>query len=216
MKLSETRLLDLLPENMREDRIIKGFSNAWNYLQGEVLKILPLVNLYDNLDLLTVEQLDQIAYAIKIPWYNTEYDKEKKINLIRHYEKVCFKLGTKGSILDVATDIYEHADVYDWYEYDAPQWRFKISADFGDYTTEEALARLTRIVRDIKPAKATLNPVEFLVSIDWDTYTGAGASTRYEIDIHPYYDTLDPIETMYTASAASTRYEVAVYDADIA
>jgi hypothetical protein len=215
MKISEMKLLDLLPECMRNDRIIKGFSNAWDYAMGEVLKIKPLVNLFDNLELLSAEQLDQVADAMKIPWYNTEYEKDRKIALIRHYEKTCFKLGTKGSIYDVANDIYRHAEVEDWYEYEAPQWRFKIVADFGDYTTEEALSKLTRIVRDIKPAKATLNPVEFLVSVDWDTYTAAGASTRYDKELRPYYDTLDPIEPMYTAAGASTRYDSVIYDADI-
>lgn len=217
MKLQEISLLDLLPECMRSDRIIKGFSAAWGYLMEKLLEQMPLVNLYDNLELLTEKQLDKVAEAMAIPWYNTEYEKDKKINLIRHYEKTCFKLGTKGSILDVATDIYSHAEVYDWYEYEAPEWRFKITADFGDYTTEEMLAKLTRTVKEIKPAKATLNPVEFLVAVDWDTYTGAGASTRYDMKpIKPYYDTLDPIETMYSAAGCSTRYDMPpIYDADI-
>ena len=179
MKISETSLLDLIPETMRNDRIIKGFAAAWDYLNAEIVRILPLVNLFDSLELLTPEQLDEIAAAMEIDWYNTEYEKEKKIALIRHYEKTCFKLGTVGSILDVATDIYGDADVQDWYQYNAPQWRFKIVADFGDYTTEQALAKLTRIVRNIKPAKATLNPVEFLVHTDADVNIGAVTTSCY-------------------------------------
>lgn len=216
MTLQNTSLLDLLPECMRTDRIIKGFVSAWDYLRTETLKIIPLVNLFDNLELLTTEQLDEVAAAIEIPWYNTEYEKDRKIDLIKHYEKVCFKLGTKGSIQDVARDIYKHADVYEWFEYEAEEWHFKISADFGDYTTEEALAKLTRTVRDIKPAKATLDAVELLVSIEGDVYTGAAASTRYDMELRPYYNTVDPIGIMYTAAGASTRYDSAVYDADLA
>lgn len=216
MTLQDTSLLDLLPECMRTDRIIKGFAAAWDYLMSEAVKITPLVNLFDSLELLEPEQLDEIAAAIEIPWYNTEYEKDRKIDLIRHYEKVCFKLGTKGSIKDVARDIYKHADVYEWFEYEAEEWRFKISADYGDYTTEQALAKLTRTVRDIKPAKATLDAVEFLVSIKGDEYTAAAASTRYDMELRPYYNTVDPIGIMYTAAGASTRYDSAVYDADLA
>lgn len=179
MKISEVSLLDLIPECMRNDRIIKGFAAAWDYLNSKIMEILPLVNLFDHLELLTDEQLDEIAAAMQIDWYNTEYDKTKKINLIRHYEQVCFKLGTVGSILSVAQDVYGDAEVVDWYNYDAPQFRFKIVADLGDYTTEEALARLTRIVRNIKPAKATLNPVEFLVRTDAEMRVGAAITTCY-------------------------------------
>ena len=179
MKISETSLLDLIPETMRHDRIIKGFAAAWDYLLGKAVEIIPLVNLFDYLELLSPEQLDEIAAAMEIDWYNTEYEKDKKIALIRHYEKTCFKLGTVGSILAVAVDIYGDADVQDWYQYAAPQWRFKIVADFGDYTTEQALARLTRIVRNIKPAKATLNPVEFLVHTDADVYIGTVTTSCY-------------------------------------
>ena len=179
MKISETKLLDLLPECMRDDSIIKGFSNAWDYLQGKVLEKKPLVNLFEHLDLLTAEQLDTVAAAIDIPWYNTEYGKDKKISLIEHYIRVCFKLGTVSSILNVAQDIYGDAEVQDWYQYNAPQWRFKIVADFGNYTTEEALSKLTRIVREIKPAKATLNPVEFLVHTDADVNVGMVTTSCY-------------------------------------
>ena len=179
MTLQETSLIDLLPECMRDDRIIKGFAAAWDYIQQEALLKMPLINLFDNLELLTDSQLDQVAASMIIPWYNTEYEKEKKINLIRHYEKTCFKLGTNGSIRDVATDIFGDAEVQDWYQYDAPQFRFKIIADLGDYTTEQALAKLTRMVRDIKPAKATLSSVEFTVHIDGDINIGVAITSCY-------------------------------------
>lgn len=186
MKISDTKLLDLLPECMRDDRIIKGFSNAWDYLKGKVMEKIPLVNLFDNLEILTEEQLDTVAAAIDIPWYNTEYDKDKKISLIRHYIRVCFKLGTVWSIRSVSQDIYGDAEVYDWYDYSAPQWRFKIVADFGSYTTEEALSKLTRTVREIKPAKAMLNPVEFLVHVDDEIFEATAPTTC--IFAPPIYD----------------------------
>jgi len=177
MKISETKLLDLLPECMREDRIIKGFSNAWDYLQTKATEKIYLVNLFENLEILTVDQIDQVAAAIDIPWYNTEYEKDKKISIIRHYIRMCFKLGTVESILSISRDIYGDAEVHDWYDYGAPQWRFKISADFGSYTTEEALSKLTRIVRDIKPAKAMLNPVEFLIHQDGEVFAAVAPTT---------------------------------------
>lgn len=186
MKITETKLLDLLPECMTDDRIIKGFSAAWDYLMGKISEKLPLVNLFDALELLTEAQIDEIAASIYIPWYNTEYEKEKKINLIRHYIEVCFKLGTVGSILSVAKDIYGDAEVHDWYDYGTAQWRFKITADFGSYTTDEALSKLTRMVREIKPAKATLNPVEFLVHTDGELFVSAVPTTCYFAP--PIYD----------------------------
>lgn len=176
MNISETKLLDLLPECMRQDRIIKGFSAAWGYVQGKITAVLPLVNLFDNLELLTESQLDQIAEAMQIPWYNTEYTVEKKINLIRHFEQVCFKLGTIGSIQNVAEGVYGEAEVEDWYEYEGREWGFKIFVDYGDYTTVEALARLTRMVRDIRPAKSTLSPVEFLKYTDVGVTVGSATT----------------------------------------
>lgn len=215
MKIQDTSLLDLIPECMRNDRIIKGFAAAWDYLKGEVTKVIPLVNLFDYLELLTSEQLDEVAEAMAIDWYSTEYTKEKKIDLIRHYELVCFKLGTVGSILSVARDIYGIAWVTDWYDYDSPQWRFKITVDFGDYTTEEALRKLTRIVRSIKPAKATLNPVEFLSNTDQEMYVAETVVTNYFFP--PIYDAdMRYMDVHMGAVMVTDYYFPAICGADIA
>lgn len=204
MKISETSLLDLIPEQMRGDRIIKGFAAAWDYLNAKAAEKIPLVNLFDYLELLTDGQLDEVAAAMEIEWYNTGYAREKKINLIRHYEKVCFYLGTVASIESVATDIYEEAIVQDWYYYGTKQWHFKISADFGEYSTEEALQRLIRIVKNIKPAKANLDNVEFLIRIFSEVFTGAVVETCYYF---PPIKTRDFIcSTVYMGAVTASCY----------
>ena len=213
MKLSDVSLLDLIPESMRTDRFIRGFAAAWDYLMSQALSALPIINLYDNLDLLTPEQLDKVADAMRIPWYNTEYEKEKKIALIKHYEQTCFELGTVKSIETVCVDIYEKAEVYEWYEYGGDPFYFKVSLDYGDYTTEEALSRLERIVRDIKPAKANLN-MEFLETAHGNLYTGAAVSTCYHFpDITEEFSAET---TQYSAAVITSLYTAPdIIDADI-
>ena len=96
------------------------------------------------------------------------YAGEVELKVYLYGLDLCRKVGENVSLGTFAEDLnLTESDVKDAFSYWEKQG------------TEQALARLTRIVRNIKPAKATLNPVEFLVHTDADVYIGTATTSCY-------------------------------------
>ena len=159
MRLKETSLINLIPEHMRSDRTIRGMAAAWDYLQSVVLEASKLVSLFDNLEMLPEEKIDEVAQAIQIPWYDSSFEKKKKIQKIRNYEKNCYQLGTVAAVNRVVGDVFKDAQVLEWYEYGGKPCKFKITVP--DQKQEEDLKKIGELLRIAKNAKATMEGVEF-------------------------------------------------------
>lgn len=170
MKLGEISFLDLVPENMRQDRTIKGFACAWDYLMTEMMRCSKYVNLFQNLDMLTDEQLDAVARAISIPWYDTSFSHKKKCDIIEHFENNCFELGSVAAVKRVVEDVFGNAAVLEWFQYGGQPYHFKISV--SDQEPEELMDRIARVVRAAKTCKATLDSVETTSTIFNIIYDG--------------------------------------------
>lgn len=158
MKINEVKLLDIIPENMRDDRTIKGFSAAWDYVYGQINEKLKLVSLFDNLDLLTDAQLNEVADAMQVPWFETALPRESRESIISHYEQNCFELGTVSSLKRVIKDIFDDAVIIPWYETGADQYTFKIV--ISNMPEDLDVDVLLKYINAVKPADAILASIE--------------------------------------------------------
>lgn len=178
MNLSNISLMDIIPENMRHDRTIKGFAHAWDYLQAQINAALRYVSLFKNLEALNSYQLDQVAAAMRIPWYDTSFTDQQKIDTIRHYELNCFELGTTGAVKRVAEDIFKDATIFEWFEYGGRPFHFKISVDAQE--SEDLMDRVARVIRSAKTAKAQLDGVENSSVINAEEYVTSYVFVLYK------------------------------------
>ena len=106
MKLNEATMQAVIPRFMSDDKTVKGLCAAADAIIAEIVKKLPLVNIRENLDMLTEEDLDYIAKIEKITWYNTTYIRTKKEKIIKNFEANCFILGTKMAVRNVTLEIF--------------------------------------------------------------------------------------------------------------
>lgn len=163
MKLDNVSLLDIIPSNMRGDKTIKGFAAAWDWLQGQVLKAVPLANLFENLDKLTSEQLDSIAKAEDVPWYDTSFDIAKRRRILRDYKQVYYKSGTVWAIETAMGNIFGEAVVKEWYDYGGSPFHFKVLV--VEVESEEKVRMAIRTIDRIRPARTTLDGIEKLTEL---------------------------------------------------
>lgn len=163
MKLHEISLLDVIPSNMRSDKNIRGFAAAWDHMQSFLLERSRLVNLFESLDLLSGRQLDDVAAAIDIPWYDTSFDIAKKRRIIRNYFPIYCRAGTVWAIEEAMGNIFGQAAVKEWYDYGGQEFHFKVIVT--EMESEEKVRMAVRTVDRIRPARTTLDGIEKLSTL---------------------------------------------------
>lgn len=177
MKINEISLLDVIPAHMRDDRNIRGFARAWDYMYSYLNECMKSVSIMENLHNFTEETLDEIAETMGIPWYDTGFEKSKKIAAIEHYEHNCFELGTMAAVMRVIEDCFSDVRILQWYEYGGKPFRFRIvtTDELEGVDIEHVLLYIARV----KPVKAILESIDFLRSTVTTVYTGSAVSNFY-------------------------------------
>lgn len=159
MDISEVGLLDILPRFMQEDVTAKCLATSADYILQCILDKLPLVNLFDNLELLTEEDLDYIAKAQKIPWYDTAYGREKKIGCIRNFERECIILGTPQAVENVSRDLFGKTEIEEWFEYGGEEKHFRLKVEMPD-ESRKAEEMVKKKIRYVKNLRSVLDEIE--------------------------------------------------------
>ena len=173
MKICDIKTIDIIPRFMQEDRTVRGLCAAMDYLINLICSKLPLVNLYENLEMLEDEDLDYINEKDRIPWYDTSYTKEQKIRIISNYEKNCMFLGTKQAIEGVIEDIFGMGKEEEWYEYGSKAFYFKIIT--SALLTENTDKLVSKIVKNVKTSKSKLEYVQVQRDISHTLFAGVHA-----------------------------------------
>lgn len=160
MKLSEISLNDIIPSNMRDDNNIKGFVAAFDYIKDKVLRLSQLADLFNHLDLLTGDQLNEIAKAADIPWYDTSKDIENRREILANYMDVYHKAGTVEALETALSNVFDSAQVIEWYEDGGDPFTFSVYV--SGTVSEDMVNAAVRTMQRIKPAEAVLDSITFI------------------------------------------------------
>lgn len=171
MKLNDLELERLIPSFMREDKNLQGIMYA---LQGEFSLIngyIEHIKLYANLDLLSEELLDELAWQFNIPEYDVTYDIGIKRLLIKDCLSLHHKRGTVAAVQEVAEKIFGNAVITEWFEYDGQPYHFKVSTS-NISSTDEMIERFRRVVKETQNVRSFLESVVIEVMNQMDIFTG--------------------------------------------
>lgn len=171
MDISEATLLDILPRFMQEDVTAQCLAASADHIMKCLLDRLPLVNLFANLDLLTEEDLDYIARAEKIPWYDTAYGIEVKRECIRNFERECIILGTPQAVENVAKDLFGRTKIEEWFEYGGKEKHFKLNIDMLD-SSQKAEEMVRKKIRYVKNLRSVLDEIKRMRRLKEDSCYG--------------------------------------------
>jgi len=176
MKLSEVSLMDIIPSNMRDDINIKGFARAFDYVKEQVLNKSRLCDLFNNLDLLTGDQLNEVAKAADIPWYDTSKSLDNRRQILANYMDVYHKAGTVDALEMALSNVFDSAQVIEWYEDGGDPFTFSVYV--SGTISEDMVNAAVRTMSRIKPVEAVLDEITFIEGID-STIIMGGAIRPY-------------------------------------
>ncbi len=171
MKLEQIDLVKLLPEFMRGERANKGLAAGANIVLRDVATKAKLLTVWNRIDSMTDEQLDELAWELNVEWYKSTADIQTKRAIIKSSDKVHAKLGTKWAVEQIITDYFGSGAVREWWEYGGDPYHFKVFSTNPGLVNEhheEFLAML----EVVKRKSAWLDAVIISLTGEMDIFAG--------------------------------------------
>lgn len=136
MKLSTMDLIKLLPEWMREDAAIRGLARGTEQSLIPLAERLHALSQWQSIGGMTEAELDEMAWELNIPWYDSTAGIDTKRAVIRNSDKMHARLGTKWSVEQILKDYLRTGYVQEWFEYGGLPQHFKLFSDNPEVTND--------------------------------------------------------------------------------
>lgn len=166
MKLSELDLIKTLPQWMRDDEADAGLANGINTLIRDLGARVPTLRTWDQIDNLTEEELDELAWEMNIDWYDNEMSIDQKRAVIKSAGTIIKKRGTKYAVMEVVNTAFGAGEVLEWFDYEGDPHHFKIIIDASTATRFDP-DYIRKMLDKVKPASAVLDEMDYVLTADF-------------------------------------------------
>lgn len=153
----------LIPLWMREDETDKSLAESINLVSAEYQTKASKLSKWIDLDSMTEEQLDQLAWELNVSWYQYGASINQKREIIKNAKKIHRKLGTKWAMEQVLTVYFDESKVLEWWQYGGTPGHFKIQT-YNTATVDEDAERFLAVLDDVKRYSQVLDEIEVLSS----------------------------------------------------
>ena len=167
MRLNDIDLDRLMPQFMENDACVKALNATIEPLIKEMASKMKTQSVWNCLEKLSDEELDNIAYEFDIPWYNNMYNREKKINIIKNNVRLMKRLGTPYTFKQIIEDIFGGCELKEAViDYDGEPHHFQIMVANGESLDEVSYGRLNYLINKVKRASSWLDKVSSVYNAD--------------------------------------------------
>ena len=180
MNLGTLDFAKLLPRWMRDDDYNIALADAITDVLGTDLARVKTLRVWDQVDKLTSEELDELAWEMDIDWWESAWEIEIKRDVIKTAQKIISTKGTKYSVVAALTAIFGSVTVLEWFDYGGDPYHFKVETK--NQMTPEKMAKFIKTIDNIKPVKAVLDSVD-VVSPSTGSIAIGALNTSYNKNI---------------------------------
>lgn len=157
MDINNVESINLIPFFMREDNSIKGLCKAIDYIFYEVMKSVRRASIF-NLEYMDEVDLDYIASAENVFWYDSSDDRNTKIDVLLNYKKIYRLLGTVYAVEQLLSDLVSsEVRVEEWFNYNGEPFSFKIVT--SEQLTESTLKYFYERIKKVKNVRSMLDSI---------------------------------------------------------
>lgn len=170
MKLQNADILQLLPHFMRDDETVQALSKAVNELIREPGgKVLHLRE-WDQIDALSSQELDELAWEMSIEWYDASMALDNKRATIRAAMLLKEKAGTKWAVVEAVKAGYgAEPEISEWFEYDGTPGHFKAKVNA---TKSFDFSKVLAAIEYVKRVSAHLDEIEMRTAEEMEIFVG--------------------------------------------
>lgn len=127
MNLNDCHLIRMLPSWMRDEPDVAALASVVDAVASEAEDKARLLTLWDKIEELPEELLDELAWALDITWYDSTAPLPVKQALVLDSDYVHSKLGTAAAMESVAKAYLGDGRVLEWFDYGGDPHNFKIA-----------------------------------------------------------------------------------------
>lgn len=171
MKLNDLEFIRLLPQFMRDDAAVQGLSAGIDAIIPGLAASIVKLTTWDHIDELSESELDELAWELNIPWYDTGASIAIKREVIKSSDKVHMRLGTKWAVENVVGTYFGSGFVSEWWEYGGEPGHFRINSS-NPSLNNERFNDFLRLLDKVKRASAKLDGIVISLSGELPLYAG--------------------------------------------
>ena len=171
MKLSDLEFIRLLPQFMRDDDAVKGLSAGIDAIVPDLAASIRKLSTWDHIDELSESELDELAWELNIPWYETTASVAIKRQVIKSSDQIHARLGTKWAVENVIRTYFGSGHVSEWWEYGGEPGHFQVNSS-NPSLNNERFNEFLRLLEKVKRASAKLDSVVISLSGELPLYIG--------------------------------------------
>lgn len=166
IKLTDARLTDALPKTLAEQPWVQALAEASRKMRRRVMAYADRTRLFCDIDEASEEALDALAVELQTPLYKNDYPLTVKRQIVKNSMLYYIRSGTRGSVEELLADIYQGAEVEEWFEYGGKPNYFRVAIDISRTTVpvaEMAPAELESWLHSVKRASSALESLSYMI-----------------------------------------------------
>lgn len=166
IKLTDARLTDALPKTLAEQPWVQALAEASCRMRRRVMAYADRTRLFCDIDEASEEALDALAVELQTPLYKNDYPLTVKRQIVKNSMLYYIRSGTRGAVEELLADIYQGAEVEEWFEYGGEPNYFRVAIDISRTTVpvaEMAPAELESWLYSVKRASSALESLSYMI-----------------------------------------------------
>lgn len=166
IKLTDARLTDALPKTLAEQPWVQALAEASRKMRRRVMAYADRTRLFCDIDEASEEALDAMAVELQTPLYKNDYPLTVKRQIVKNSMLYYIRSGTRGAVEELLADIYQGAEVEEWFEYGGKPNYFRVAIDISRTTVpvaEMAPAELESWLYSVKRASSALESLSYMI-----------------------------------------------------
>lgn len=166
IKLTDARLTDALPKTLAEQPWVQALAEASCRMRRRVMAYADRTRLFCDIDEASEEALDALAVELQTPLYKNDYPLTVKRQIVKNSMLYYVRSGTRGAVEELLADIYQGAEVEEWFEYGGEPNYFRVAIDISRTTVpvaEMTPAELESWLYSVKRASSALESLSYMI-----------------------------------------------------
>ena len=177
MNIQDTKLIDIVPVFMRDDRTVRGLCAAADAMFQKMIDAVHIAWWRKYIDELDADQLDDIAKQLGIIWYDDGADLLSKRSVLKNYENVLAIAGTPDAVKYAVKDLFGDVEIIEWQEYNGQPYHFKMLVNAK--LTEDNTRRFSSAVAGAKNVRSIMDSLETMRRSSVVMYVGGAFTNTY-------------------------------------
>lgn len=166
IKLTDARLTDALPKTLAEQPWVQALAEASRKMRRRVMAYADRTRLFCDIDEVSEEALDALAVELQTPLYKNDYPLTVKRQIVKNSMLYYIRSGTRGAVEELLANIYQGAEVEEWFEYGGEPNYFRVAIDISRTTVpvaEMAPAELESWLYSVKRASSAVESLSYMI-----------------------------------------------------